>query len=252
MKVVILAGGMGTRILEESQIRPKALIEAGGKPLIWHVMKNYSEYGFHEFVILVGFKGDQIRDYFANFWLHQSDITFDLQSSTTSLHQARSLPWKVTVIETGIGTLTGSRIAHLRDVIDGDFLLTYADGVANINIEKLIEFHRKMKTLVTLSAVQPPPRFGALNLAGDRVSEFEEKINTDDNWINGGFFVVNKEIFNDFPEGNFSFEYDVLPRVARKGELSAFRHHGFWQPVDTMQDLRRLDIAIQDGSLPWM
>ena len=162
MKVVILAGGMGSRILEETQIRPKALIEAGGKPLIWHIMKNYSKFGFNEFVVLVGFKGDQIRDYFANFWLHQSDITFDLQSSSSTLHQVRSFPWKVTVIETGIGTLTGSRIAQIRNLIDDDFLLTYADGVSNVNIEESINFHYETRTLVTLTAVQPPPRFGAI------------------------------------------------------------------------------------------
>jgi len=252
MKVVILAGGMGSRISEETHVRPKALIEAGGKPLIWHVMKNYSNFGFNDFVILVGYKGDLIRNYFANFWLNQSDVTFDLQSSNTTLHQARHLPWKVTIIETGVGTLTGSRIAQIRNIIDDDFLLTYSDGIANVNIEKLIQFHNQNSSLVTLTAVQPPPRFGALNLHGSKVVEFEEKINTDSNWINGGFFVVSKDIFTIFPSEEFSFEYDVLPIVAKNGNLNAFKHLDFWQPVDTIQDLSRLEQEIQQGNLPWM
>ena len=252
MKVVILAGGMGSRISEETHVRPKALIEAGGKPLIWHVMKNYSSFGFNDFVILVGYKGDLIRNYFANFWLNQSDVTFDLQSSSTTLHKSRQIPWKVTIIETGIGTPTGSRIALIKNIIDDDFLLTYSDGIANVNIEKLIQFHNQNSSLITLTAVQPPPRFGALNLHGSKVVEFEEKINTDSNWINGGFFVVSKDIFTIFPAKEFSFEYDVLPVVAKNGDLNAFKHLDFWQPVDTIQDLSRLEQKIQQGNLPWM
>ena len=193
-----------------------------------------------------------IRNYFANFWLNQSDVTFDLQSSSATLHQARQLPWKVTIIETGVGTLTGSRIAQIRNIIDDDFLLTYSDGIANVNIEKLIQFHNQNSSLVTLTAVQPPPRFGALNLHGSKVVEFEEKINTDSNWINGGFFVVSKDIFTIFPSEEFSFEYDVLPIVAKNGNLNAFKHLDFWQPVDTIQDLSRLEQEIQQGNLPWM
>jgi glucose-1-phosphate cytidylyltransferase len=252
MKVVILAGGMGSRISEETHVRPKALIEAGGKPLIWHVMKNYSNFGFNDFVILVGYKGDLIRNYFANFWLNQSDVTFDLQSSSATLLHARQLPWKVTIIETGIGTPTGSRIALIKNIVDDDFLLTYSDGIANVNIEKLIQFHNQNSSLVTLTAVQPPPRFGALNLHGSKVVEFEEKINTDSNWINGGFFVVSKDIFTIFPTKEFSFEYDILPVVAKNGDLNAFKHLDFWQPVDTIQDLSVLEQKIQQGKLPWM
>lgn len=252
MKVVILAGGMGSRISEESQTRPKALIEAGGKALIWHVMQSYSRHGFNEFIVLVGYKGDMIRNYFANFWINQSDITFDLKSSLTITNQSRTVPWKVTVVETGVGTSTGSRIAIASEYIKNDFLLTYVDGIANINIGELLRIHKKTSPLVTLSAVQPPPRFGSLNLRGSQVIEFQEKINNDLNWINGGFFVVSKDIFKLFPSGDFSFEYDTLPKVARKGLLNAYKHKDFWLPVDTMQDLNRLESAIQSGKLPWL
>ena len=252
MKVVILAGGMGSRISEETQTKPKALIEAGSKTLIWHVMQSYSRHGFNDFIVLAGYKGDLIRNYFANFWINQADITFDLQSSSTITNEIRSVPWKVTVLETGVGTSTGSRIAFASKFLTDDFFLTYVDGIADININELLHFHKKSSALVTLSAVQPPPRFGALNLKGNQVVEFQEKINNDHNWINGGFFVVSKDIFKFFPTDDFSFEYDTLPKVARKGLLNAYKHENFWQPVDTMQDLNRLELAIKAGKLPWM
>jgi glucose-1-phosphate cytidylyltransferase len=220
MKVVILAGGMGSRISEETQTKPKALIEAGSKKLIWHVMQSYSRHGFNDFIVLAGYKGDLIRNYFANFWINQADITFDLQSSSTITNEIRSVPWKVTVLETGVGTSTGSRIALASKFLTDDFFLTYVDGIANININELLHFHKKT--------------------------------NNDNNWINGGFFVVSKDIFKFFPTDDFSFEYDTLPKVARKGLLNAYKHENFWQPVDTMQDLNRLELAIKAGKLPWM
>jgi len=252
MKAVILAGGRGTRLSEETQLKPKPLVEAKGKPLLWHIMKNFSRYEINEFIILSGYKGQQIREYFANFWLHQSDLTFDLATSNQEIHEVRSLPWKVTVLDTGVNTNTGERIARLKGLLNDDFLLTYGDGISDVDIQKLIATHQNSSNLVTLTAVQPPARFGALNLRANQVLNFQEKPSGEGGWINGGFFVFSPKAFEFFLSDTPSFEIDVLPKIASNGKLGAYRHSGYWQPVDTIRDLERLEEAIESGALPWI
>jgi len=252
VKVVILAGGRGTRLSEETISKPKPLVEAGGKPLVWHIMQNYARFGFTEFILLVGYKGDMLRDYFANFWRNQSDVTFDLSSPTLNIHKVRSLPWQVSIIETGNDTSTGSRLAKIKDLIDNDFMLTYGDGISDVDINQLLKVHKDNASLVTLTAVQPPARFGALNLDNSTVRNFEEKPSGEGSWVNGGFFVMSKEVFDYIGDKDCSLESDVLPIIAANGELSAHKHHGFWQPVDTVRDLFRLEAAIVSENLPWL
>ena len=251
MKAVILAGGRGTRLTEETILKPKPLVEANGKPLIWHIMQNYSRHGITDFIILSGYKGQQIREYFANFWLHQADLTFDLSTPNQEIHKVRGLPWKVTVLDTGTDTNTGGRIARLKDIVDEDFLLTYGDGISDIDISSLVKKHKEHDNYVTLTAVQPPARFGALNLEGDFVIGFEEKPKGDGAWVNGGFFVLTPKIFDYLGGDSSSFEIDALPKVADAGKLGAYKHSGYWQPVDTIRDLQRLEEAIVSGALPW-
>ena len=251
MKAVILAGGRGTRLTEETQSKPKPLVEASGKPLIWHIMQNFSRYGVTDFIVLSGYKGQQIREYFANFWLHQADLTFDLATQSQEIHKIRGLPWKVTVLDTGVETNTGGRIARLKGLLTEDFLLTYGDGVSDIDIQKLIVNHKSSNNLATLTAVQPPARFGALNLKGNQVISFQEKPEGDGAWVNGGFFVLTPEIFDYLDGDNSSFEIDALPKVADAGKLGAYKHSGYWQPVDTIRDLQRLEEALKSGALPW-
>jgi glucose-1-phosphate cytidylyltransferase len=252
MKAVILAGGRGTRLSEETQVKPKPLVEASGHPLIWHIMQNYAQYEITEFIILAGYKGQQIREYFANYWLHQSDITFDLATPYREIHEVRSLPWRVTVLDTGIDTDTGGRIAKLRNLIREDFLLTYGDGVSDVDIKELISAHKVSGNIATLTAVQPPARFGALSLDSNQVTSFVEKPDGDGAWVNGGFLVLTPEVFNFLEGGNSSFEKDALPRIAKAGKLGVYKHNGFWQPVDTIRDLQRLEEAITRGVLPWV
>jgi glucose-1-phosphate cytidylyltransferase len=252
MKAVILAGGRGTRLTEETTLKPKPLVEANGKPLIWHIMQNYSRHGITEFIILSGYKGQQIREYFANFWLHQADLTFDLSTPNQEIHKLRGLPWKVTVLDTGADTNTGGRIARLKGMMDEDFLLTYGDGISDINISKLVDQHKQHDNFVTLTAVQPPARFGALNLKNDLVIGFEEKPTGDGAWVNGGFFVITPKIFDYLKDDSTSLEIDVLPQIANDHKLGAFKHNGYWQPVDTIRDLQRLEEAIAEGALPWI
>jgi glucose-1-phosphate cytidylyltransferase len=251
MKCVILAGGRGTRLSEETQFKPKPLVEASGQPLIWHIMQNYAKYAITEFIVLAGYKGQQIREFFANYWLHQADITFDLATPEREIHKVRSLPWKVSVLDTGIDTNTGGRIARLRDLLKEDFLLTYGDGVSNVNISELIASHQLSGNLATLTAVQPPARFGALNLNGNQVASFQEKPDGDGAWVNGGFFVLKPEVFDFLKGDDSSFEIDALPKIAKSGKLGVYKHSGFWQPVDTIRDLQRLEEAIGKGVLPW-
>lgn len=252
MIAVILAGGRGTRLAEETNFKPKPLVEAHGQPLIWHIMQNYAMYGITEFIVLAGYRGQQIREYFANYWLHQSDITFNLATPDREIHKIRSLPWKVSVIDTGVETNTGGRLGRLRDLLSEDFLLTYGDGVANVNIQELIDFHYASENIVTLTAVQPPARFGALNLIGNQVENFQEKPIGDGAWVNGGFLILNSSVFNFIEGENSSFEIDTLPKIASSGKLGAYKHFGFWQPVDTVRDLQRLEEAITMGVLPWV
>ena len=251
MKAVILAGGRGTRLTEETQFKPKPLVEASGKPLIWHIMQNFSRYGVTDFIILSGYKGQQIREYFANFWLHQADLTFDLATPSQEIHKIRGLPWKVTVLDTGVDTNTGGRIARLKGLLIEDFFLTYGDGVSDVDIQKLMISHQSSNNLVTLTAVQPPARFGALNLNGNQVIGFQEKPEGDGAWVNGGFFVLTPKIFDYLGGDSSSFEIDALPKVAEVGKLGAYKHSGYWQPVDTIRDLQRLEEAIVSGALPW-
>ena len=247
-----MAGGRGSRLSEETTLKPKPLVEANGKPLIWHIMQNYSRHGITEFIVLSGYKGQQMREYFANFWLHQADLTFDLSTSNQEIHEVRGLPWKVTVLDTGIDTNTGGRIAHLKGMLNEDFLLTYGDGVSDIDISSLLKKHKELDNYVTLTAVQPPARFGALDLKGDRVVGFEEKPKGEGAWVNGGFFAVTPKIFDYLSTDSTSLEIDVLPKIAKDQKLGAYKHTGFWQPVDTIRDLYRLEEAIAAGALPWI
>jgi glucose-1-phosphate cytidylyltransferase len=251
MKAVILAGGRGTRLSEETQLKPKPLVEAVGQPLIWHIMQNYAQHGITEFIVLAGYKGQQIREYFANYWLHQADITFDLATPEREIHKVRSLPWRVSVLDTGIDTNTGGRIARLKDLLKEDFLLTYGDGVSDVNISDLIASHQLSGNLATLTAVQPPARFGALNLTGNKVISFQEKPDGDGAWVNGGFLVLKPEVFDFLKGDESSLEIDALPKIAKLGKLGVYKHSGFWQPVDTIRDLQRLEEAIGRGVLPW-
>jgi glucose-1-phosphate cytidylyltransferase len=215
-------------------------------------MQNYSRHGITDFIILSGYKGQQIREYFANFWLHQADLTFDLSTPNQEIHKVRGLPWKVTVLDTGTDTNTGGRIARLKGVVNEDFLLTYGDGISDIDISSLLKKHKENDNYVTLTAVQPPARFGALNLKRDLVIGFEEKPKGDGAWVNGGFFVVTPKIFDYLGEDSTSLEIDVLPQIANDHKLGAFKHTGYWQPVDTIRDLHRLEEAIAEGVLPWI
>jgi len=252
MRAVILAGGRGTRLSEETLLKPKPLVEAAGQPLIWHIMQNYASYGITDFIVLAGYKGHQIKEYFANYWLHQADVTFDLSTPERKILKVRSLPWKVSVLDTGVDTNTGRRIAKLKGILNEDFLLTYGDGVSDINIMQLVESHKLSGNIATLTAVQPPARFGALKLNGIQVESFHEKPDSEGTWVNGGFFVLSPKVFDFFDGENQSFEIDVLPRISSKGKLGAFKHSGYWQPVDTIRDLTSLEEAISLGKLPWI
>lgn len=252
MKVVILAGGRGTRLSEETQVKPKPLVEANGYPLLWHIMQNYSLHGFTEFVVLTGYKGQLIKEYFANYWLQRADITFDLSTPKQEILNTRGLPWKVTVLDTGIDTGTGGRILRLKETLKENFLLTYGDGVSDIDIKKLVLFHKKKSNLITLTAVQPPARFGALSINDSQVVDFYEKPEGEGSWVNGGFFVVDPKVFSYIDNDKSSFEVDVLPKLARENNLGAFKHSGYWQPVDTIRDLQRLNEYLDLGKSPWM
>jgi glucose-1-phosphate cytidylyltransferase len=251
MKAVILAGGLGTRISEESANRPKPMIEIGSRPILWHIMKLYSEHGIHDFVICLGYRGYVIKEYFANYFLHMGDVTIDLASNGMTVHQARAEPWRVTLVETGEHTLTGGRLKRVRHHLDGEFCLTYGDGLGDVDITRLVEFHRAQGRLATLTATQPPGRFGALRLEDDRVASFQEKPVGDGAWINGGFFVLSPAVI-DYIEGDeTAWEGAPLERLARCGQLSVYRHRGFWQPIDTQRDKRRCEELWESGTPPW-
>ena len=252
MKAVILAGGLGTRIAEETSSRPKPMVEIGGKPILWHIMKMYSAHGVNEFVICCGYKGYMIKEYFANYFLHMSDVTFDMSNNDMEIHQKKAEPWKVTLIDTGENTLTGGRLKRVRDYLGGeDFCFTYGDGVGNVDITKLIEFHKKHGKNATVTAVQPPGRFGALEMKGTTVTSFVEKPHGDGMYINGGFFVLNPSVI-DLIEGDSTiWERQPLETLATKGQLEAFKHDGFWQPMDTLRDKQNLEEMWQSGKAPW-
>jgi len=251
MKAVILAGGVGTRISEESSLKPKPMIEIGGKPILWHIMKIYSTHGIRDFVICCGYKGYVIKDYFANYFLHVSDVAFDIANNKMQVLQNDAEPWKVTVVDTGLETMTGGRLKRARRYLDEeDFCLTYGDGVADINLTQLIEFHRQQKTLATVTAVRPAGRFGALVTSGNKVLSFREKPEGS-GWINGGFFVLSPRVI-DYIEGDQTiWESDPLERLAREGQLAAYPHEGFWHPMDTLRDKNQLESLWSEGKAPW-
>ncbi len=253
-KVVILAGGLGSRLAEETGVRPKPLVEIGGRPILWHIMKIYSRFGLCDFVICLGYKGYMIKEYFANYDLHMSDVTFDLTDNTTIVHHRRAEPWRVTLVDTGDATMTGGRIRRVREHIgDKDFSLTYGDGVADIDISALVKFHKKHGLPATVTAVQAPGRFGALDIdAADKVSSFREKPQGDGTWINGGFLVLSPKVIDDIEGDETVFEQSPLQRLSANGELAAYRHTGFWHPMDTLRDKRYLEELWVSGRAPWL
>ncbi|MGA2344401.1 MAG: glucose-1-phosphate cytidylyltransferase [Candidatus Sulfotelmatobacter sp.] len=252
MKAVILAGGRGTRLTEETTFRPKPMVEVGGRPLLWHICKTYAAYGVTDFIICCGYKGYMIKEYFANYFLHTSDITFNLSDNTLEVHQTATEPWRITLVDTGIDTQTGGRLKRVtRYIGDEDFCLTYGDGIANIDVARLIEFHRSQGRLATITAVQPPGRFGALRLEGNMASAFLEKPTGDGGWINGGYFVMSPEILDGIAGDDTVLEQGPLVELAKNGQLSAYCHEGFFQPVDTIRELQLLEEIWSSGSAPW-
>jgi glucose-1-phosphate cytidylyltransferase len=252
MKAVILAGGLGTRISEESHLRPKPMIEIGGKPILWHIMKIYSSYGIDEFIVCLGYRGYVIKEYFANYFLHMSDVTFDMSANRMEVHQASAEPWRVTLVETGEDTMTGGRLKRVaRYLGDEDFCFTYGDGVADVDIGALLAWHKAQGRQATLTAVQPPGRYGALVLDGDRVERFQEKPRGDNAWINGGFFVLSPKVIDLIDADATHWEREPLERLTAAGQLSAFQHRGFWQPMDTLRDKTLLEQLWASGKAPW-
>ncbi|MDD5129549.1 MAG: glucose-1-phosphate cytidylyltransferase [Candidatus Omnitrophica bacterium] len=254
MKVVILAGGRGTRISEETEVLPKPMVEIGGKPMIWHIMKLYSHYGFNDFIICLGYRGYMIKEYFSHYFMHMSDLTIDLSKNKTRIHTTVSEPWKITLVDTGLETMTGSRLKRVKKYIGKQpFLLTYGDGLADINMKKLVEFHKKNKRLATLTAIQNLGRFGVLDIvSGSKVSSFLEKPKGEGGWINGGFFVLEPEIFNYIDnDDTVVWENEPLENLAKQGKLSAYKHAGFWGCMDTLRDKMNFEKIWQSGNAPW-
>lgn len=254
MKAIVLAGGYGTRLSEETGVKPKPMVEIGGRPILWHIMKIYSAHGINEFIVCCGYKGHMIKQYFANYFLNMSDVTFDLQNNRTEIHQNGAEPWKVTLIDTGDGTMTGGRLKRVRDYIGQEtFCFTYGDGVSDLDIKQLIAFHHKQKTLATMTAVQPPGRFGAFNLAQEQtlVSSFREKPQGDGAWVNGGFFVLEPGAMKYIAGDSTVWEQEPLHNLARDGTLSAYKHFGFWHPMDTLRDKNVLEQFWASDNPPW-
>jgi len=253
MKAVILAGGLGTRISEETHLKPKPMIEVGGKPILWHIMKIYSTYGVNDFIICCGYKGYLIKEYFANYFLHMSDVTFDMTNNKMEVRQQKAEPWKVTLVDTGDETMTGGRLKRITPYLqnDEDFCFTYGDGVSNVNITELINFHKKQKLKATITATLPPGRFGVLDLDGHKIRSFKEKPDGDGAMINGGFFVLSPEVIQLIKGDATIWERDPLETLASQGQLAAFRHDGFWQPMDTLRDKIYLEKLWNDGKAPW-
>lgn len=255
MKAVILAGGLGTRISEETGTRPKPMVEIGGKPILWHIMKIYSAYGINHFIICLGYKGYVIKEYFANYYLHMSDVTFDLSNNTSKIHNNYAEDWKVTLVDTGEDSMTGGRIKRIYDYVkdDENFCLTYGDGVSDVNIAELIKFHKDHKKLATLTATQPPGRFGALHIDNKNlITEFQEKPDGDGNFINGGFFVLSPKVISYIEGDKTLWEQEPLKNLAKDNQLMAFKHKGFWQPMDTLRDKNYLEELWQSGKAPWI
>lgn len=251
MKTVILAGGIGSRISEETYLKPKPMVEIGGKPILWHVMKIYSKYNLNDFIICLGYKGYMIKEYFANYFLHTSDVTIDIKNNKVEIHQVNSEPWKVTLIDTGEDTMTGGRVKRIQKYINETFCLTYGDGLSDVDLPALIEFHKKNGLLSTITAVQPPGRFGALKLENNKVRRFQEKPQGDSGFINGGFFVLEPKIFDYIEDDSTILEREPLENLAKDNQLCAYRHNGFWHPMDTLRDKNKLEELWSGGNAPW-
>ncbi|WP_299074807.1 glucose-1-phosphate cytidylyltransferase [uncultured Paraglaciecola sp.] len=253
-KAVILAGGLGTRISEESHLRPKPMIEIGGRPILWHIMKTYSHHGINDFIICCGYKGYVIKEYFANYFLHMSDVTFDMQQNSMEVHSNHAEPWRVTLIDTGMETGTGGRLKRIAPYLDDDedFCFTYGDGVTDLNIARSIEFHKKSGTLATVTAIQPPGRFGALNIEGNMINHFQEKPPGDDSWVNGGYFVLSKGVLDYLSGDACVWEQEPLQQLAQNNQLSCYKHSGFWRPMDTLRDKIQLEDMLKNNAAPWV
>lgn len=253
MKAVILAGGLGTRISEETHLKPKPMIEIGGKPILWHIMKLYSSHGINDFIICCGYKGYLIKEYFANYFLHMSDVTFDMSNNSMQVHQRNAEPWKVTLVDTGEQTLTGGRLKRVAEYLKDEeaFCFTYGDGLANVNISELIRFHKSHGKIATVTGVQPPGRYGALELAGREVTGFTEKPRGDGGWINGGFFVLSPKCIHFISGDQTSWEGEPMLCLAKNGELVAYYHDGFWQPMDTLREKNHLEELWNSDKAPW-
>lgn len=253
MKVLILAGGFGTRLSEETDVRPKPMVEIGGKPILWHIMKMYSQHGYNDFIILLGYKGYYIKEYFYNYFLHQSDVTIDLKNNEMTIHKNTSEEWTVTLLDTGLHTMTGGRVKRAQEIIgDAPFMLTYGDGVSDVNITELVDFHKGHGKAITMTSVQPDGRFGAIEIDGDRITQFLEKPKGDGSWINGGFFVCQSAVFDYITEGDGTvFEQAPLKKLAENGELYSYKHHGFWKCMDTLKDKTDLDEMLKNNKAKW-
>lgn len=253
MKAVILAGGLGTRISEETHLKPKPMVEIGGRPILWHVMKTYSAHGINEFIICVGYKGYVIKEYFANYFLHMSDVTFDMRANRMEVHRKNAEPWRVTIVDTGEHTMTGGRLRRVHSYLnDEPFCFTYGDGVGDVDVRRLIAFHRQMGRTATITAVQPPGRYGALDIADDfAVRQFQEKPQGDGAWINGGFFVLERRALDYIADDQTEWERGPLEALAREGQIAAYQHAGFWQPMDTLRDKNLLEELWASGRAPW-
>jgi glucose-1-phosphate cytidylyltransferase len=252
MKAVILAGGYGTRISEETYLKPKPLIEIGGMPILWHIMKTYSKHNITDFVICCGYKGYLIKEYFANYFLHRSDVTFDIQNNSMEVHQKFVEPWKITLIDTGLDTMTGGRLKRVKDYVgDETFCFTYGDGLSDIDISKLIQFHKDKKSIATVTAVQQPGRFGILNFKEGLISEFNEKPSDDGTWINGGYFVLEPQVFDYIENDSTIWEKDPLETLVKENQLQGFKHKGFWHPIDTMREKNHLESLWNSNKAPW-
>lgn len=252
MQAVILAGGFGTRFAEETDLKPKPMIHIGGRPILWHIMKIYSAHGINDFIICCGYKGYMIKEYFANYFLHMSDVTINLRTHSMEVHEQHAEPWRVTLIDTGEQTMTGGRLKRIQPYLNGEaFCFTYGDGVSDINIKALITFHQAHGKLATLTAVQPPGRFGSLNLEDDQIITFQEKPQGDGAWINGGFFVLSPQVIDYIDDDTTLWEREPMERLAAEGQFSAYRHKGFWQPMDTLRDKQHLEQLWSQNQAPW-
>ncbi|PWU12444.1 MAG: glucose-1-phosphate cytidylyltransferase [Bdellovibrio sp.] len=253
MKVVILAGGLGTRLSEETVIKPKPMVEIGGRPILWHIMKIYSTFGLNDFIICLGYRGYLIKEYFSNYFLHNANVTIDLKNNQTKIHSQEAEPWVVTLVDTGVQSMTGGRVKRIEPFLDqdDDFCLTYGDGLADINIKRLLSFHHEHGKLATVTAAQAPGRFGALQISEQRVTGFQEKPHGDGGWINGGFFVLNRKVISLIKDDLTVWEKDPLEHLATRGELMTYKHGGFWQPMDTLREKHHLEELWSSGKCPW-